>query len=142
MLLPRIPPMVTVGGELTLFCIWLIFGERCLDHHVVETWNVCLGAMVIALLGFWKGTRWDYFVIGAFGATLGFFPLMRSPAIQSPLACCFVSGVLGLVATANMSLQRKRKEKDSSFRLLPMKYPQVLRMWLLSRRRFLQVWRA
>ncbi len=116
-LLPKVPLRVTIGGQITLFCIWLTFGEPCLEHHGVEAWNVCLGAMLIAALGFWKGTRWDYFVIIAFGLILGFFPLMRRPAVQTALAAAFILGILGLAAAANGFLRwrtgRRREEGDS-----------------------------
>lgn len=113
MLLPKVPLTVTVGGQITLFGIWLVFGEPCLEHHGVEAWNVCLGAMLIAQLGLWKGTRWNFFVVAAYGVTLGFFPLMRRPAVQTPLACCFILGILGLAAAASGFLRWRNNRRRS-----------------------------
>ena len=99
-LLPRLPLLISIGGEvMVLLLLWRMFGELGARTHLIEAWDVALGAVFITSLCFWKGTARDYFTAILFGAVLGYFPLMRQSAVQTSAACLLMIGV-GLVAAA------------------------------------------
>ena len=108
-LLPRLPLLATIGGEIVLLIVWWTFGELSATTRAFEAWNVALGSVFIASLPYWRGTKRDYLSAAFFGAFLGFFPLMRQSAVQTFTACLLITVVLLLAAGVTRYLKRDKR---------------------------------
>jgi len=116
-LLPRVPLLVSIGGETALLVIWLVFGDLSAGYHAIEAWTVVLAGMFIVTIAYWKGGKRDYLVAAAFGAILGYMPLMRQSAGFIVLMPCAAFVSMGaIMGAANLSLirQEKRERKRRS----------------------------
>ena len=78
-LLARVPIIVALGSQASLFSIWLVF-HSVKYVRAGESWAVVLAAGFLTCLVFWRGEKWDYFTLLAYGTVLGYLPLIRKSA--------------------------------------------------------------
>jgi hypothetical protein len=110
MLLPNVPLLVSIGGEVTLLVIWFVFGDLSAGYHAIEAWTVVVAGMFVVTIANWRGAKRDYLLAAAFGGVLGYMPLMRQSAsfIVLVLSAAFV-GMGAIIVGANTYLTRRKK---------------------------------
>jgi hypothetical protein len=112
MLLPKVPLLVSIGGEAALLVIWFVFGDLSASYHAIEAWTVVLAGMFIVTIANWKGGKRDYLVAAAFGAVLGYMPLMRQSATFIVLVPCAAFVSMGAIISAATIYLTRRKKRE------------------------------
>jgi len=103
MLLPRLPWLLLVGGQVALVCAWWVFGDISAHCHAIEAWVIIFSAMFVVVLAYWRGGWRDYIVAIMFGVVLGYMPLMRQSASGTflmPFATIALFGAIAAVLDA------------------------------------------